>query len=703
MRPGTTVVGILAVVLLATCTMPYENPHDPGSGAYQGVDVYGSVDDLTLLTPDDGAFVESLDELLVSRIRGAEYCLQVNDTDDFSSTATLLLDRPYGPSEHFVLPDSALVLGETYYWRARARTEDAESEWSTPFSFTLYEVSAPTLGSWSSSYNAAEPGLITARGYPGLVAVGDLNGTGRLYAIGGETSSGTSLSSIEYLNLSNGAPTGSWTSSATSLPSGVSRAGTATVDIGGTTYAYIVGGRRFGQESQTVYYAPVDTASIGPFSTTTSLPLQTVEDTVGTFTNDSGSSYAFGTWYREYIGSGETDSYSFTAASSGTYTFSWRDRYTSGSQFTDINGWIYDDGSSFEYFDDEGSESFTGRSGQIRISIEPYSTDGRGDYEFKIEVTGATPTGAQPIALTAGSVGSDTWLYAVGRSGSTTVYRARVTDDGSLESWIADSRELPNGRDGAAAAVVEIGTRSYLYVVGGDGDGSTVYAEIRDDGSLGEWTEDSSHLSYGESRGALFVRESGGLPWLIYAGGQDSSGWDYDEVFTTAVLPDASLAGWEADGTLAAAAVGSGRAVLTGPNGSELYLAGGIRYDSPISDVSRTDATSASGGAPAPAIDPGDTEFSGTLAVTISDPAATWGLSSDATVYYTTDGTTPTSGDTAVTGDAATISLTAGSVTETISVKAIAVAPGGGQSAVTSRTYTAHPAASTTTMGGIDE
>src|SRR5205814_1711876 len=76
-----------------------------------------------------------------------------------------------------------------------------------------------------------------------------------------------------------------------------------------------------------------------------------------------------------------------------------------------------------------------------------------------------------------------------------------------------------------------------------------------------------------------------------------------------------------------------------------------------------------------PTFSPAAGTYSQPLSVTLSD------ATSGATIYYTTDGSTPTTVSTPYTGPI--------SVTQTTTVKAIAVAPGWSQSPVATATYTA--------------
>src|SRR5207247_928660 len=75
-----------------------------------------------------------------------------------------------------------------------------------------------------------------------------------------------------------------------------------------------------------------------------------------------------------------------------------------------------------------------------------------------------------------------------------------------------------------------------------------------------------------------------------------------------------------------------------------------------------------------PTFSPAGGTFTGSVTVTISDPT------SGATIYYTTDGTTPTTASTPYTGPL--------SVTQTMTTKAMAAASGMTTSAVSTATYT---------------
>src|SRR5438067_8972165 len=82
-----------------------------------------------------------------------------------------------------------------------------------------------------------------------------------------------------------------------------------------------------------------------------------------------------------------------------------------------------------------------------------------------------------------------------------------------------------------------------------------------------------------------------------------------------------------------------------------------------------------------PAVNPGGGTFASSVTVTLTDSTA------GATIYYTTDGSTPTTASTPYSGPI--------TVTTTQTIKAIAAAPGYATSALASATYTIRVAAPT--------
>src|SRR5205823_551591 len=88
-----------------------------------------------------------------------------------------------------------------------------------------------------------------------------------------------------------------------------------------------------------------------------------------------------------------------------------------------------------------------------------------------------------------------------------------------------------------------------------------------------------------------------------------------------------------------------------------------------------------------PVLSPGGGTFTSSVAVTLTDST------SGATIYYTTDGTTPTTASTPYTGPI--------TVTQTTTVKAIAAAPGFTTSAPASATYTIQGPAATPVVNPV--
>lgn len=115
-----------------------------------------------------------------------------------------------------------------------------------------------TIGSWTTTSS-----LNTARHSHATYALG-----GYMYVVGGGTTNGVQISSVEYAQINSNGTLGSWTTATGSLSTATKQL--AHIDYNG--YLYALGGNT-GSPASTVYYAsPASSGNISSWSTTTSLP-----------------------------------------------------------------------------------------------------------------------------------------------------------------------------------------------------------------------------------------------------------------------------------------------------------------------------------------------------------------------------------------------------------------------------------------------
>ena len=148
----------------------------------------------------------------------------------------------------------------------------------------------------------------------------------------------------------------------------------------------------------------------------------------------------------------------------------------------------------------------------------------------------------------------------------------------------------------------------------------------------------------------------------------------YGKVYLTGAWPDTiTLRASGGDSTIIVIVAENGSTTTIEPNGSTVVVSGSNDSGSNGSNGSGTGGTSGTSDAVAAPVISGTTPFAESTSATISCAAA------GASIYYTVDGSTPTSASTAYSGAIA--------LTDTTTVKAIAVKDGV-LSSVTSRTFT---------------
>lgn len=157
---------------------------------------------------------------------------------------------------------------------------------------------------------------------------------------------------------------------------------------------------------------------------------------------------------------------------------------------------------------------------------------------------------------------------------SDSVYYAEVLQDGSLGEW-KTALSLPLGLRAGASVFYTVGQTHYLYVIGGEFDdenrfySQSVYrTEILSDGSLSGWQAVSTLPV------PLYVARSvvsGGYIFVI--GGW--SGKPSAAVYSAKILADGSLSSWQETTPLPVTLASSGDVAIDTPTGSYIYIVGG--------------------------------------------------------------------------------------------------------------------------------
>ncbi len=165
------------------------------------------------------------------------------------------------------------------------------------------------------------------------------------------------------------------------------------------------------------------------------------------------------------------------------------------------------------------------------------------------------------------------YLYVIGGQDATptaqsTVYYSKINTDGSLGSWTTATNNLTTGAGGGTrtgAKAVFANGRIYVVAgkVAGTTSGSTVFASVNADGSLGTWTAGGS-LASGHVRDQMAVEATEGY---IYAfGGYDGSDAPQSNTYMSKINTTTGQVTWSTTTALCngTARGGNSSAVLNG-------------------------------------------------------------------------------------------------------------------------------------------
>jgi|GEM_PF-1092700 len=210
-------------------------------------------------------------------------------------------------------------------------------------------------------------------------------------------------------------------------------------------------------------------------------------------------------------------------------------------------------------------------------SIGSWKCQGQNTTSGAIDYCGVTATNTNTLtaALSDGSaVAYNGYIYLTGGyngSSVTTVQYAKLNADGSTGAWTTTT-SLNAARDDHSAIVMN----GYLYVVAGEnggvtnGSGSTQYAKINNDGSIGAWTNAGDVINIGSGVRAQGTATANGYIYLV---GGDIGG-QLTSIYYTKPNSDGSIGAWTTASNSLPIGTTAGSAYVA--NGY-LYLTGGFQ------------------------------------------------------------------------------------------------------------------------------
>ncbi|MHB8443125.1 MAG: hypothetical protein ACYDAS_02035 [Patescibacteria group bacterium] len=275
---------------------------------------------------------------------------------------------------------------------------------------------------------------------------------GYVYEIGGENSSGTALSTVDYAPINSDGTLGSWTAT-NSLPVATYFA-TSVVYNG---YLYEIGGSNGSAVVATVDYASINSnGTLGAWTATTSLP-EAIHQATSIVYN--GYIYEIG----GYNGVGNVSTVDYAAINSNGTLGSWTNTTSLPNGIiiatsVEYNGYLYEIG---------------GNEGGVLATVDYapiLSSGGLGAW--------TTTTSLPQATEFATSVVYNGYIYEIGgKNGSTslsTIYYSPILSNGTLGTW-QQTVSLPIALSDATSVIA----RGYVYEIGGYnnnvGDVGTVY------------------------------------------------------------------------------------------------------------------------------------------------------------------------------------------------------------------------------------
>lgn len=490
---------------------------------------------------------------------------------------------------------------------------------------TYTQVSAGTFGTWASDAN----NLSTARTFHGFAAY-----NGYLYAVGGMTSGGAILDSVEYAPINTDGSVGVWTTtSSLPVPNALGRA------VAYNGYLYLLGGSEGSTIQNSVHYAPIKAdGSLGTWNTTSGFTTGRVDGNAFAYneklyilsgSNGSGTYYndvqyasinddgTLGGWTatsnfntsRAGAFAGVHNGYAYIAG--GTTT-----ENSSGTAFNDVqyapvhaNGtlgqWLSTTSLSLPRY--SGGVAFS--NGYMYVVGGIHNGTGTRSVQYAaISPAGSNSTVNSGTTFTTKrrgfqSIIYNNYIYQIGGTNETntnTIRMVAIDANGSVGS-ASSARALP----AALSYFAAVAYRGYLYVLGGctsafsscsdtANNVTTVYrsAISPTDGSLGTW---SAQTSFTTARYGLSAVAHGGYLYII--GGLNGSTFQND------IQYHAIGSGGEISGawTTSTHTIPSARAYMgAAVDGGRLYIAGGcsagaLTCSSTLNDIQYTTLNPATG------------------------------------------------------------------------------------------------------------
>jgi N-acetylneuraminic acid mutarotase len=371
-----------------------------------------------------------------------------------------------------------------------------------------------TIGTW----------VITTALPAGLAAHSSVAYNGRLYAIGGALSAGTTAE-VKSAPINADGTVGSWMTT-TSLPSGRSYT-MARVYQG---YVFLVGGysKDAGADTTTTYYAKLnDSGAVGSWSSGPAFT--TAREGLGVEIYN-GYLYLTGGWNGANTFYGDTQ-YSLLSMTAGgpSGVQPWQSTTSAalavyGQSSVVYNNVIYVIG------------GYGGGVYQSSVRYAPINADGTVGVWV-------TANGMSMARFNAGAVAYKGYLYVTGgQQGAsaftnTTEY-APINADGSLGTWTTSANTFTTARYGHVTAA----SNGYLYVVGG-GDaantalGDVKYAVINADGSIGTWADTTATTADRDTDGFIYGDR------LYILGGVNGTTYS-NTVRSAAINSDGTIGAW---------------------------------------------------------------------------------------------------------------------------------------------------------------
>jgi hypothetical protein len=328
-----------------------------------------------------------------------------------------------------------------------------------------------------------------------------------IYVIGGFDGSARQ-SAVYKATISSSGDIGTFsTTSQGQLPQGLSELASNTVNIGGITYMYVLGGYNDSSGYQsTVYKAQIDgSGNVGAFSTTSQGQLsQAMTDHTSVTATVGGTSYIYvlggynsggvvqSTVYKATLSPNSVNP-ALTITNTGNVLALGYYGANPGSNLTlQASGATAGNGGN-------GSIYFNNSSGQTEGRLETIGTGNASNVgTFSTTSQAQLPQLLNKHTTVTATVGGTSYVYVLGGTNTggdqSTVYRAQIDGSGNVIGTFSTTSQgqLPQLLEMHTTVTATVGGTSYIYVLGGTNGGSaksTVYrAQINGSGNVGTFS-----------------------------------------------------------------------------------------------------------------------------------------------------------------------------------------------------------------------